>query len=287
MLHKRYANYYGIYSLVLWSITATMAVRLSHLPAFEVLAAINLFGFLGCCVVNSYYRLWGKILQHPTWVIVLGTLGILGNDYCYILAFHYAPPSHIDMVSYLWPLLLLLGSSIWFRQPLARDEMVAVGVAFLAVMGLMFSDSWTLWQYEFLKGYGLAFLGAILWVVYLISAKSYGKDARELFTIYTFIGTILFSLLYYYDSTYVTPTALDMVSLFIMGCFSQCLAYICWDFAIKYGQVTFLAMCAYLSPALSIVWLVILGHTNASLQLLLSLCALTYAMWLQQHLADS
>ena len=52
MFLPKLANTYGTISILLWSMTAILAVSLNRIPAFEALAIISAFGFITCFLMN-------------------------------------------------------------------------------------------------------------------------------------------------------------------------------------------------------------------------------------------
>ncbi|MDC0865275.1 DMT family transporter, partial [Rickettsiaceae bacterium] len=107
----------GHIALLIWSLSASCAVILvSSLPVYEVLSGIFISGFVTSSIINTKNNNWHLVYKNPPSVIIAGVLGIVGNDVLYILSFKYAPAIQVDLIVYLWPILVLILSAIILRE---------------------------------------------------------------------------------------------------------------------------------------------------------------------------
>jgi drug/metabolite transporter (DMT)-like permease len=112
-------------------------------------------------------------LDFQQWLLLaIAALGLIGNYVFYLLGLKYTTPANAQLLIQSAPLLLALGSIIWFKEKIGRFQVLGF---FLIVLGLY------LFFYEQLQhaaaqatyryGAGLIFLGAVTWAVYALLQK--------------------------------------------------------------------------------------------------------------------
>ncbi len=282
MLYQSYATGLGLVSLLLWSITAVMAASLVNIPAFQVLMTISGVGFLTCTLVNTYFKLWPRVMQHPPVLYLLGLIGIFGNDCLYILSFRYAPAIHVDLIAYLWPILFILFSHLIWGKGNISQYMLPVVIAFLGIAWMLMADAKLSWEIDYSIGYSMAFIGAVLWSIYLIVSRLYGQSMHEIFVVYTLCGTFIAGFIHFRSEVYVIPTAMQWLQMSVMGVFSHCLSYIFWDHGMKYGSAELLAVLSYISPIISAVLLIAFGLAKLTMSLFIAMVMLSVAIFMVQ-----
>jgi drug/metabolite transporter (DMT)-like permease len=88
-------------SLVLWSSLAYLGTRLNQLPPL-LLTGIALS--IGGLVSAGSCRDW----RVPWKTFAIGVTGIFGYHALYFTAFRLAPAVEVNLINYLWPLLLVV-----------------------------------------------------------------------------------------------------------------------------------------------------------------------------------
>ena len=106
-----WATVIGYSGLVLWSLSPLMVAQLNNIPTFEILTIALSISFFVIAVKLTVQKQWQRIKQ-PLLIWLVGVIGIYGNDLTYIAAFKYAPPAHVDLINYLWPIFVILGSGL-------------------------------------------------------------------------------------------------------------------------------------------------------------------------------
>jgi drug/metabolite transporter (DMT)-like permease len=97
----------GLLAIFCWGSLATFGNLLLHLPPFYILGVTFLLGSL-------------LALRHPTklfinWKIsIWGILGYYGYHFFLFYSFRYAPAIEANLINYLWPILLILLTPIFF-----------------------------------------------------------------------------------------------------------------------------------------------------------------------------
>src|SRR5580700_7086241 len=166
---SRTATLIGLTAILMWSLLAALTVATGKIPAFQLAAmtfAIGaLAGFLSWIGRPDAVRaLW----QSPiAWIVGVG--GLFGYHALYFLALRFAPPAEAGLLNYLWPLLIVLFSSLLPGERLAAHHIIG------AVLGLAGTEVLFAGNASFEAGQvpGLiaAFLAAFVWATYSVLSR--------------------------------------------------------------------------------------------------------------------
>ena len=251
MNHRR-ANLNALAAIALWAMLAVLGVKLKHVPPF-LLVGIALL--LGAAVGLRGITLRGL---RPS-VLLLGVYGLFAYHFCLFLGLRLAPPVEANLVNYLWPLLIVVLSPLFFRGAPLRPRhvlgaLLGFGGAGLLVTGgaLRFSGAGT-------AGYLLAFAAACIWSTYSLLTKRIGDFPTS--TVATFClasGVLALACHALFEPAYL-PAAADLPWLLLIGLGPMGAAFYCWDRALKEGDPRTIGTLAYLTPLLSTLLLALVG----------------------------
>ena len=109
---SRTATLIGFSAILMWSLLAVLTVATGTMPAFQ-LAAIT-FAIGGLVGLSTFIRRPEALsaLRQPPAVWAVGVGGLFGYHALYFLALRFAPPAEAGLLNYLWPLLIVLFSSL-------------------------------------------------------------------------------------------------------------------------------------------------------------------------------
>lgn len=277
MNNSLYATGCGILSLALWSTSGILIVNLTRLPIFEVMSIAFLFCFLLSCLCLSISGDW-RCTRQPLIVWVIGIIGICANDLLFIAAFKYAPPAHVELINYLWPILVVLFSAFMPRERLLWQHSLAVILGFASVYVLITNGQGLSGiQSKFLTGYGLAFVEAVCWSIYSLSLRYFPKSHIAMMGLYCGIGCLFTTPYHFLFEKTVIPNAQELLLLFYMGLGTQGVAYYCWTHGMRYGNFKFLCALSYAVPIASIFLLVSFGYAKLTTSLWISCILITLA----------
>ncbi|GGI86251.1 DMT family transporter [Legionella impletisoli] len=265
MLAKKYPTLIGYSALIFWALAAPLVVQIKSLPVFETLSIVFSVSFLISAVKLTIYREWSKLKQ-PWFLWVIGFLGIYGNDLLYIAAFKHAPATHADLINYLWPIIVILFAGFLPNERLCFKHLLAASMGFAGIY-ILISQNDHGFDSRYLFGYLLALLDAVVWSLYTLMARHYGKSPVEIIGIYCGIGAISSLLIHVHMESFILPSNLEWSILVMMGMTTQCLAYFFWDFGVKRGNFKLLTILSYGNPILSVFFLILFGMAKFSVEL--------------------
>ena len=254
---------YGLVAILLWSATVALARSLTEqLGPLTATAAVYLTGGFSCLVQRwlTDGRLPSPEHIPHRYLLGCGSLFLL---YVFSLfqAVGLAADRHqvleIGMVNYLWPpctilfSLLLLGNRA--RLWLAPGILLALLGVFL-VLSQGTGISWTSFRTNVSanpRAYGLALVAAFSWGLYSNLTRrwteSQGSGGIPFFMLATGLLLLLFRLLTPEASVWNLRSILEVL---FMG-MALATAYICWEVAMRRGDVVLVAACSYFTPFLS------------------------------------
>jgi drug/metabolite transporter (DMT)-like permease len=254
---EKHATKIGVLGLLLWAFAAFFNSQLYRIPIFEILTIALGIGFLGGCIRILTIGTW-KELEQPLKFYLIGFLGVFGNELLYVSAFKFAPPCHIVLINYLWPILV-----VFFAGSILKEEASwRYGIA--AILGF-FSIGFFLYQHEsvlsqYWLGYLFAFLAACFWSFYVLAYRRCKAMTPEMLTCYCGLGCIISFFIHHETEVFILPTAWEAISLTWLGIIGMCIAFNFWNFGIKNGNIRLLSILSYNNIILSTAILILLGE---------------------------
>ena len=258
----RRATLAGGGAVLVWSTAASFAVLGTGLPPLLFIAGAFAAGFLAFCSARLVRgQSLRKMLAVPLPVLCLMVLGFLGHNGLYVTALRYAPAAEVNLISYLWPLLMVTLLAI---AGIARPTRFQVLGSLLGFAGLAWfvspevsADS----AGGSLLGFVLALSAASCFAVYsALRAKFSGGPPDAAGAACGLAALIAFALhcaLGPSGIPEVEPAAL--LAMLLIGIGPMGIANLMWDHGVRYGDGRVLSNLAYLTPVLSTLLLAALG----------------------------
>src|SRR5690242_3817603 len=106
------ATLIGFTAILMWSLLSLLTVSSGTVPPFQLAAmTFAVGGALGAASWAFRPGAAGALRQAaPVWALGVG--GLFGYHALYFMALRLAPAAEAQLVSYLWPLLIVLGSAL-------------------------------------------------------------------------------------------------------------------------------------------------------------------------------
>jgi drug/metabolite transporter (DMT)-like permease len=133
------------------------------------------FTFLLLAARNQLGGLRGLTSLQWFWLLV-AAFGLIGNYVLYLIGLKYTTPANAQLLVQSAPLLLALGSVIWFKERINRYQAFGFAAIVLGLL-LFFIEQRTRSSAASTYGFGamLILLGAITWVVYALIQKTFAN----------------------------------------------------------------------------------------------------------------
>src|SRR4030088_3516744 len=138
----RTATLIGLTAILMWSLLAVRTVATGKIPAFQLAAMTFAIGALtGFLTWIGRPQAIRALRQQPlAWIVGVG--GLFGYHALYFLALRFAPPAEAGLLNYLWPLLIVLFSSLLPGERLAAHPIFGAQAG-PAWTGLLFAGNST------------------------------------------------------------------------------------------------------------------------------------------------
>jgi drug/metabolite transporter (DMT)-like permease len=258
----------GCGALLVWSLYALVISELVyHLPIFETLFFMFATSFVAMAVRLTIKKQWHILYKQPVFIWIVGVIGVCGSDVAYITAVKYAPPAHVDFIDYLWPFLVIVFSGFLPKERFTLQHLIAGSLGLLGVLLLLTGGEGMMgFKGDYLNGYLLALVAAIIWSTYTIITRYYADTPSEMVGMYCGIGAVVALLLHCQFETWVTPSVFEASMVVLLG-LSSGLAYLLWTYGTQKGNIKLLGVLAYFTPVFSMSLLVLCGKEPMSVAL--------------------
>ncbi|MPR09868.1 DMT family transporter [Microvirga tunisiensis] len=273
----RTATTIGLIAILLWSMLALFTAATGTIPPFQLNAMTFLVGGL-VGVVSWIVRPQGlRALRQKPIVWALGIGGLFGYHALYFAALRWAPPAESGLINYLWPLLIVLFSSLLPGEHLRRSHIAGALLGFAGVVVLIAGRGAFDARAEYMPGYICAFIAAFVWAGYSVLSRRFGQvptDAVAGFCLMTSLLSLVCHLIF--ETTVWPETNVQWLALLALGLGPVGAAFYVWDIGMKRGDIRFLGVASYATPVLSTLLLVAAGYAEPTLTLALA-CGLIVA----------
>jgi drug/metabolite transporter (DMT)-like permease len=253
----------GLLAIVLWSTTIAMARSLSEqLGPLTAGAAVYLVAGLFCLVrlLQSKTSIRQMLSLPRKYLLGCGCLFALCNVLLFLavgLARDREQVLEIGLINYLWPASTILLSlpllnkraNLWL---IPGTALALAGVFLVMTQGARVScQSFAAHLAANPAAYACAFGAALTWALYSNLARRWsgagGDGAAELFIPATGLVLLLIRCVSPESSVWNAPVVVEAV---VLGGITA-VAYVCWDAAMRKGDLVFVAACSYFTPLLS------------------------------------
>src|SRR5437762_12106775 len=270
IMTARAATLVGLTAILMWSLLSVLTVATGKIPAFQ-LAAMT-FG-IGAAVAFASFLFRPSAfaaLRQPLTAWVVGVGGLFGYHALYFLALRFAPPAEASLVNYLWPLLIVLFSSLLPGERLAPHHIIG---ALLGLAGtvLLFTGNGASFAPGQIPGLAAAFVAAFVWASYSVMSrrlKAVPTDAVAGFCAATALLAAIVHVLV--EKTVWPETAMQWLAIVALGVGPVGAAFFTWDIGMKRGDIRVLGAASYATPLLSTAFLILAGYAAASANIVIA-----------------
>ena len=261
--HRTRATAIGSVAVVLWSLLALITTGARGIPPFQLTA---LSFAIASAVGLTYLASRGpgamtKLRQRPAaWLLGVG--GLFGFHFFYFVGLAKAPAVDASLITYLWPLLIVLFSALlpgervrWFH--LSGAALGLLGAALLVAKGgsLQFESQYTV-------GYLAALGAAVTWSSYSVLNRRFGDVPTEAVAGFCAATGVLALVCHVLLETWVAPSGGQWLAIALLGLGPVGAAFFVWDHGTKHGDLQILGTLAYSAPLLSTLFLVLAGEAE-------------------------
>ena len=255
----------GASTILIWSTLALFTALSGTVPPFQLTAMSFTIAFL---VGVIFWLIRGEgILCHlkqPKIAWLIGVGGLFGFHFFYFLALQNAPTVEASLISYLWPLLIVLFSALLPGERLRWFHVVGASLGFIGAALLVTKGQGFSFEAQYGWGYLAALIAALTWSRYSVLSRLFGSVPTD--AVGGFCGAtaiLAFGCHFSFEET-VWPMATEWLAVLALGLGPVGLAFFTWDYGVKHGDIKLLGALAYFAPLLSTILLVLFGFAESS-----------------------
>jgi drug/metabolite transporter (DMT)-like permease len=259
-MSKTLATLTGFGAVLLWSLLALLTVRTAPVPPFLLNALTFALGGAVGLVWIAFTGGFAQLARVPAKVYLIGTAGLFGYHFLYFSALRMAPAAEAGLISYLWPLLIVLMSGLLPGESLRPGHIIGALIAFGGV-ALIVTAGGAGFDAASLPGYALAFLCALTWAGYSVVSRSFGTVPTASVAVFCLATAALSLVAHVALETTVLPVgAGGWMAVAALGLGPVGLAFFLWDVGVKRGDIQLLGVASYAAPLLSTLALITGGE---------------------------
>src|ERR1700716_2344086 len=262
---SRTATLIGLTAILMWSLLAVLTVATGKIPAFQLAAMTFAIGALVGSLTwigrpDAISALW----QQPTaWMVGIG--GLFGYHALYFLALRLAPPAEAGLLNYLWPLLIVLFSSLLPGERLAPHHIIRAVVGLAGTVLLFAGNSGNGFAPSQVPGLIAAFVAAFVWAAYSVMSRKLKSVPTDAVAGLCLATALLAAIAHGIVEVTIWPeTAAQWLAIIALGVGPVGAAFYAWDIGMKRGDIRVLGAASYATPLLSTAFLIMAGFAKPS-----------------------
>ncbi len=262
---SRTATLIGLTAIVMWSLLAVFTVATGHIPAFQ-LAAMTFA--IGGVVGSATVLLRGgaaRALRLPAIAWAVGIGGLFGYHALYFLSLRLAPPAEAGLLNYLWPLLIVLFSSLLPGERLAPHHILGALLGLAGTVLLFVGNTGVQYTAVQIPGFVAAFIAAFVWAAYSVLSRKLKAVPTDAVAGFCLATALLAAMVHLAIETTIWPeTAMQWLAVVLLGLGPVGAAFYAWDIGMKHGEIRVLGAASYATPLLSTGFLIVAGYAQAT-----------------------
>lgn len=281
------ATLYGVAAILLWSLLAWMALFTSDLPPFQVLAISFAIGGASGMLWTGSRNAWSlSVFRQPLPAFLLALFALFGYHALYFIAFRHAPAVEVNLINYLWPLLIVVFAAFLPGVRLSLAQVVGTALGLFGVLLMVTRAQGVQLDPAHLGGYLAAFCAALTWSAYSVLNRRFHEVPSTAISFVCVVVALLAAAVHFATGTTQVPSGAQWLVLIVMGIGPVGVAFLLWDHGTKHGDIAVLGTLSYAAPVLSTGLLLLGGRVEAHWTQAVALGMLLLGAWLSVRSAS-
>ena len=262
-MSPRTATLIGLSAILMWSLLAVLTVATGKIPAFQLAAMTFAIGALVAFASFIFRPSAFGALKQPLVAWVVGVGGLFGYHALYFLALRFAPPAEAGLLNYLWPLLIVLFSSLLPGERLLSHHVIGALLGLAGTVLLLMGGGGSGFEAGQLPGLAAAFVAAFVWASYSVMSRRLKAVPTDAVAGFCLATAILAAIVHTFVEKTVWPeTHGQWLAIVALGIGPVGAAFFTWDIGMKRGDIRVLGAASYATPLLSTAFLILAGFAK-------------------------
>lgn len=186
--------------------------------------------------------------------LIMGFLGVFLYTFCLFEAINYLSAHEAFILNYLWPILVVVFSAIFFKEAFTAKKLLGILFSFGGVLLLFTKGNIQTITLDNLTGTIYALIGAIAYALYSVIGK-YQKYDKYVSTMFNYLFAAFFTVPFLFTSFHLPSfSILEWSALLWLGVFANGFAFVFWFQALQYGDTSHVTNLVYFTPFLSLIY---------------------------------
>jgi drug/metabolite transporter (DMT)-like permease len=264
VMSPRTATLIGLTAILMWSLLSMLTVATGKIPAFQLAAMTFAIGALVGFATWIGRKDATRALAQPLIAWIVGVGGLFGYHALYFLSLRYAPPAEATLVNYLWPLLIVLFSSLLPGERLLPHHIIGAALGLAGTVLLLAGNTGHVTSAE-LPGLIAACVAALVWATYSVMSRRLKSVPTAAVAGFCLATSLLAALVHSMIEITVWPeTTTQWLAVAALGIGPVGAAFYAWDVGMKRGDIRVLGAASYATPLLSTAFLIAAGFAEVS-----------------------
>ncbi|CAN5409958.1 EamA family transporter [soil metagenome] len=261
-MSARTATLTGLTAILMWSLLAVMTVAAGAIPPFQLMAMTFAVGAAAGFVARPSAL---RALGQPWRAVLVGVGGLFGYHALYFLALRLAPPAEAGLICYLWPLLIVLFSSLLPGERLKAHHIIGALLGLAGTVLLLSGKVDLALSSSQFAGYAVALAAAFVWAGYSVLSRRFREVPTDAVAGYCAMTAVLAVVVHRFIEATVWPQGqLAWLAIAGLGIGPVGAAFFTWDIGMKRGDIRVLGAASYATPLLSTGFLIAAGYAQPS-----------------------
>jgi drug/metabolite transporter (DMT)-like permease len=206
-----------------------------------------------------------RALRLPAIAWAVGIGGLFGYHALYFLSLRLAPPAEAGLLNYLWPLLIVLFSSLLPGERLAPHHILGALLGLAGTVLLFVGNTGVQYTAVQIPGFVAAFIAAFVWAAYSVLSRKLKAVPTDAVAGFCLATALLAAMVHLAIETTIWPeTAMQWLAIVLLGLGPVGAAFYAWDIGMKHGEIRVLGAASYATPLLSTGFLIVAGYAQAT-----------------------
>lgn len=261
----------GLVAIMLWAALALLTVHANGIPSFELLSltfGVAFLAGLAALAMGGRERL--AELRQPAAPWLTAFVGIFLYHALYFFALSAAPAAQASLIAYLWPLLIVLLSTLAAGQRLRPAHLIGAILGLAGTFSLFLGKNTDAISTGATMGYLAAFGCAFVWSGYSVANRKYGATPSGMLVGVCGAIAVAGAICHLIFEATVAPNGGQWFAIIALGLGPTGLAFFAWDHATKHGNLPLLGALSYLAPLVSTLLLIVTGQAESSLAIIVA-----------------
>ncbi len=257
----RTATLIGLMAILMWSLLSVLTVATGTIPPFQLMAMTFAIGVVASLVVRPSALMFNQ----PWLASLIGVGGLFGYHALYFVALRLAPPAEAGLLNYLWPLLIVLFSSLLPGERLRAHHVIGALLGLIGTVLLLAGNLNLAASSSQVAGFAAALAAAFVWAGYSVLSRRLREVPTDAVVRNCATAAFLAFAVHCFTEEVVWPSGpLAWAAIIALGVGPVGAAFFAWDIGMKRGDIRVLGAASYATPLLSTSFLILAGFAQAS-----------------------